>query len=402
MECNKQIDLISSEEKFNETTPHQIGKDSQDPSFEEVLDLISQMTTHQSPNEEEIYLKIEEPIALDSKQEASLQSSPEDFIIKDKFLLTDLNSNSANSESTEGSEGSPKKLPSRAPQKTLLSHAAMKKLSHRLSLMLQNSDLEKIDEEVINSLKSLKQNEVYSTTIYFSRHGQSIYNTKELIGGDSLLSAKGKKYAEGLRKFFQESQEKFDDLQKYCSTLKRTQQTIGYLSEVGAGEPIIRPEIDEINAGICDSMTYEQIEEKFPEEFKLRKKDKLNYRYPEGESYIDLKARLKPFLEEIEESQTPVLVISHQATLRCAYDHMKGLKTEEIPYIQVPLHSLVKFERSIFGYRETIYKYDTEKGTFGKEVHKVNFLDSFLEQIEAISPSKSAGLHIRMPDLIQT
>ena len=36
--------------------------------------------------------------------------------------------------------------------------------------------------------------------------------------------------------------------------------------------------LDEIHAGSCDGMTYEQIEERFPEEYAARGKDKLRYR----------------------------------------------------------------------------------------------------------------------------
>jgi hypothetical protein len=36
--------------------------------------------------------------------------------------------------------------------------------------------------------------------------------------------------------------------------------------------------LDEIDAGICDGMTYEQIAEKYPQEYEARKKDKLRYR----------------------------------------------------------------------------------------------------------------------------
>ena len=36
-------------------------------------------------------------------------------------------------------------------------------------------------------------------------------------------------------------------------------------------------------AGTCDGMTYEEIEQRWPEEFALRQVDKLAYRYPRGE-----------------------------------------------------------------------------------------------------------------------
>jgi 6-phosphofructo-2-kinase/fructose-2,6-biphosphatase 2 len=48
--------------------------------------------------------------------------------------------------------------------------------------------------QFINIIKFLCGIKPYSRPIYFSRHGESINNTKNLIGGDSLLSDKGLKY----------------------------------------------------------------------------------------------------------------------------------------------------------------------------------------------------------------
>lgn len=68
--------------------------------------------------------------------------------------------------------------------------------------------------------------------------------------------------------------------------------------------------------GICEEMTYEEIASKYPEEFKNRDLDKFHYRYPRGESYEDLVARLEPVIMELER-QKNVFVIGHQAVLRC-------------------------------------------------------------------------------------
>lgn len=35
--------------------------------------------------------------------------------------------------------------------------------------------------------------------------------------------------------------------------------------------------------GVCEELTYEEIQEKFPSEFALRDQDKYRYRYPKGE-----------------------------------------------------------------------------------------------------------------------
>ena len=41
-------------------------------------------------------------------------------------------------------------------------------------------------------------------------------------------------------------------------------------------------------------MTYDEFREKMPEESRAREQNKLAYRYPRGESYIDLTRRLEP------------------------------------------------------------------------------------------------------------
>ena len=55
--------------------------------------------------------------------------------------------------------------------------------------------------------------------------------------------------------------------------------------------------LDEIYAGVCDGMTYEEIEANYPEEFALRRENKLGYRYPRGESYLDVISRLDPLIQ---------------------------------------------------------------------------------------------------------
>lgn len=35
--------------------------------------------------------------------------------------------------------------------------------------------------------------------------------------------------------------------------------------------------------GVCEELTYEEIQENYPEEFALRDQDKYRYRYPKGE-----------------------------------------------------------------------------------------------------------------------
>jgi len=101
--------------------------------------------------------------------------------------------------------------------------------------------------------------------------------------------------------------------------------------------------------GICDGMSYEDIEEKLPDEFEARKRDKLNYRYPQGESYMDVVQRLEPVILELERIAAPVLVVCHRAVARCLYSYFLDEPPEAIPHLDVPLHTVMKLQPKAYG-----------------------------------------------------
>ncbi|XP_050330137.1 6-phosphofructo-2-kinase/fructose-2,6-bisphosphatase 1 isoform X1 [Bactrocera neohumeralis] len=179
-------------------------------------------------------------------------------------------------------------------------------------------------------------------TIYLTRHGESEHNLKGLIGGDSNLSERGRQYAKALSSYIE--QQHIDGLRVWTSWMKRAIQTV---ADVKAPQERWKA-LNEIDAGHCEEMTYEQIKEKFPEEFKARDLNKFAYRYPRGESYEDLVARLEPVIMELER-QGNVLVVSHQAVLRCLFAYFLDKSADELPYLFVPLHTVIKLTPVAYG-----------------------------------------------------
>jgi len=143
--------------------------------------------------------------------------------------------------------------------------------------------------------------------IWITRHGESQYNVQGRIGGDSGLSARGQDYGGKLAQFMRMHYPEAEGLTVWTSTLKRTNQTGQHLAQ----EIVQWKQLDEIDAGICDGMTYEAIAATMPEEYSARARDKYNYRYPRGESYRDLTHRLEPVIMELMRQKGPVLIISH-------------------------------------------------------------------------------------------
>ncbi|WVQ67006.1 uncharacterized protein L199_005198 [Kwoniella botswanensis] len=186
-------------------------------------------------------------------------------------------------------------------------------------------------------------------SIYLSRHGESMYNVEGKIGGDSDLSPRGWEYARALPALVRDN---IGDgpLEVWTSTLQRTQQTGSFLPF----EKKTWKSLDELDAGVCDGMTYEEIEEKYPEDYESRDEDKFNYRYRGGESYRDVVVRLEPVIMELERQEN-ILIIAHQAILRCLYAYFHGKTQEELPYIKIPLHTLIKISPRAYGCHEERY-----------------------------------------------
>lgn len=180
--------------------------------------------------------------------------------------------------------------------------------------------------------------------IYLSRHGESMMNLQGRIGGDSDLTERGWEYSKVLGKFVKESMPA--DLKVWISEKKRTNQTAKFIDR-----PIEQwKAVNEIDAGVCEGMTYEEIQEKYPADFARRDEDKFHYRYARGESYEDLVARLEPVIMELER-QHNVLVICHQAVARCLLAYFLDHTSEELPYLRVPLHTVIKLTPVAYGCR---------------------------------------------------
>ncbi len=179
--------------------------------------------------------------------------------------------------------------------------------------------------------------------IWLTRHGESLDNTRGVIGGDSSLSDRGREFARRLNHFVAVHAPAV--MHVWTSTLKRGIETAWEIRR--SFLPI--KALDEIDAGVFDGLTYGQIEAQRPEEFAARKGDKLRYRYPRGESYEDVIRRLDPVLTEIERHREPVLVIGHQAVLRCLYAYLADVPREQVPYVSVPLHTLVEVFPKAYG-----------------------------------------------------
>ncbi|KAJ1958786.1 6-phosphofructo-2-kinase [Dipsacomyces acuminosporus] len=265
--------------------------------------------------------------------------------------------------------------------------------------------------------------------IYVTRHGESEDNSAGRIGGDSSLSPDGVKYAKALAKFIDRRRLEFADeaaelkrrlarsvqsngngrsgsdageekegsqptsqhrhvqgsFEVWTSMLKRTMETAEYFDQSEYKIKNIRS-LNEIYAGKCEGMTYEEIAKEYPEEYEARQLDKFHYRYPGigGESYADVVLRLQQVIVELERIRHSVLIVTHRAMARTLLAYFMDIPTTHMPDMELPLGYVYACEPRPFGNFLRVWKYAPSLDTF--------------EEVDASTVLKIRYPKILMPD----
>ena len=193
--------------------------------------------------------------------------------------------------------------------------------------------------------------DIPASDLYLARHGQTEFNVEGRIGGDPLLTAKGRSQAEALA-------EKLRNVRLdwvFTSTRRRSHETAApVLQDRPTVHTLAMPEFDELWAGDCEGMRYADIRESMPHVTQGRNADKYHYAYPNGESYALLNERVKKGLCRalFLAGDSPILIIGHQAINRILLSLFLRCREEDVPYMFIPqseyYHISVTLRRKVF------------------------------------------------------
>ncbi|MFH1122588.1 MAG: 6-phosphofructo-2-kinase/fructose-2,6-bisphosphatase [Pseudomonadota bacterium] len=206
---------------------------------------------------------------------------------------------------------------------------------------LDSLDNKIIEEEVEDGIPYYDQIRDYLVTdtvknLYLIRHGETYFNLEDRIGGDSPLTPRGEAQAWALAEHFKKKRIPLI----FTSGKKRTIQTAEPISALQEECTIIPlEEFDEIDSGICECMTYEEIRTRLPHIHAERKRDKYNYSYPEGEGYLSMQERINRGIKKALYLSNPmdnIMVIGHRAVNRMILSHFLFRRKEDVPYIYIP------------------------------------------------------------------
>jgi alpha-ribazole phosphatase len=99
----------------------------------------------------------------------------------------------------------------------------------------------------------------------------------------------------------------------YTSDLSRCTTGADIIGQALGVEPVARPELRELNIGVWEGLSWQEIKENWPEGWRDRLADLVNYRVPGGENLLDVAARVMPVINEVVERHPgqEVLVVGH-------------------------------------------------------------------------------------------
>jgi len=172
--------------------------------------------------------------------------------------------------------------------------------------------------------------------LFLIRHGETYFNLQDRIGGDSLLTENGKSQAIAMAQYFRRSEIPFI----FTSKKKRTIDMAEPIRSMQKKCMIIPLEgFNEIDSGVCECMSYQEIRDKMPHVYLARKKDKYNYIYPEGEGYVSMVERVDSAIKKalfLSGNAKNIVIIGHRAVNRMILSHFLYRRKEDVPYIYVP------------------------------------------------------------------
>ncbi|KAI0025733.1 6-phosphofructo-2-kinase [Xylariomycetidae sp. FL0641] len=235
--------------------------------------------------------------------------------------------------------------------------------------------------------------------IWITRHGQSIDNQLGKIGGNSELSDRGHLYSHALYRFITHKRKEWTIDQKnrvaqssfpplpgdesppypelrqeieekntcvWTSMLRRSIQTAEYFEADEDYDVKNWEMLNELNAGIFEGLTYDEIARTHTDEYAKRQRDKLHYVYPGlgGEGYLQIISRLRDLVREIERIKDHLVIIGHRSVCRVLMAYFMDLTRDDIADLDMPLGMLYAIEPKPYGIEFHAYKYNEREGWF--------------------------------------
>lgn len=186
------------------------------------------------------------------------------------------------------------------------------------------------------------------TTVILIRHGESEANREDIFAGhlNVDLMPKGVEQAQKTAQYIVEN---YTVDKIYASNLKRAYKTGKTLADKLGMEIIVDKRFREIDAGEWDGIKFNELGDKYAEEFRIWRDDIANAKCTGGESVEDLRKRVFGAATEVAENNDgkTVVIATHATPIRVmqTYVQMGSLeKMNDIPWVSNASVSVFEYD----------------------------------------------------------
>lgn len=153
---------------------------------------------------------------------------------------------------------------------------------------------------------------MHSTTrLYLIRHGQVKGHEERRYNGHTDVALTDL----GIEQYHQLKDRLTDSRIAACYSSDLTRCRVGadIICEPFGIQPVHRRELREVNIGIWEGLTWQEIQSRWPDDWQARLNDLVNYRVPQGENLIEVRERVMPVVAEMLErhSGQEILLVGH-------------------------------------------------------------------------------------------
>jgi alpha-ribazole phosphatase/probable phosphoglycerate mutase len=169
-----------------------------------------------------------------------------------------------------------------------------------------------------------------ATSIFFVRHAESAEWARQVCHGtlDVPLSSGGVEQAVRISSHLEDST--LDAV--YVSPRRRAVETAAAVAAKHGLEPVIREALAEIDFGSFEGRTFDEIAESHPSVYAEWMSRPGSMRFPDGESFSDVRARVTSEIARIRRDHEggSVAVVTHGGVIRAVLAEIMGLNDEAI------------------------------------------------------------------------
>jgi alpha-ribazole phosphatase len=118
----------------------------------------------------------------------------------------------------------------------------------------------------------------------------------------------------------------------YCSDLSRAVKSAEIIAKPFGVKPVIMKDLKERNFGVWEGMSFEEIEEKYPHDFKAWAENPLKFSPLNGETTVEVRDRAMRALDLIlkKNKGEEIAVVSHGGITRVMLCELLGIPLENI------------------------------------------------------------------------